>query len=53
MSYLTPQEAADLLGVATKTLAQWRTQKRGPKFYHVGRLVRYRAEDINEWVESR
>jgi excisionase family DNA binding protein len=36
-----------------KTLQAWRSRGGGPPFVKVGRLVRYRAEDVKAWVESR
>jgi len=32
------------------TLANWRNQKRGPKFYMVGRKPIYRPEDIEAFL---
>ena len=43
---LTPREAAEILGVPEGTLAQWRSQRRGPLFIKLeSRLVRYRLAD--------
>lgn len=36
-----------------KTLQAWRTSGKGPRFVKVGRLVRYRQEDVQAWIESR
>jgi excisionase family DNA binding protein len=48
---LTPKEAADLLGVPEGTLAQWRSQRRGPSYIKLeGRLVRYRASDLENYL---
>ena len=43
---LTPEETSAFLGVSVETLAQWRSQRRGPHFTKVGRLVRYRLSDL-------
>ncbi len=48
---LTPGDVAAYLGVPTGTLANWRYQGVGPPFVHVGRLVRYRAEDVDTWIQ--
>jgi excisionase family DNA binding protein len=49
---LTPDEAAELLGVEVQTLAVWRTTGRyGLPFVTVGRSVRYKAADIEKWIE--
>ncbi len=52
---LTPVEAGRLLGgYSPAALAQLRYTGRGPKFVKVSsRAVRYRASDLNEWIESR
>jgi excisionase family DNA binding protein len=50
-SLLTPKQVAELLGLPEGTLAQWRSQRRGPLYIKLGgRLVRYRASDVEEWV---
>jgi len=53
-SLLTPRQAAEFLGVPEGTLAQWRSQRRGPPFIKLElRLVRYRVLDLEAWLESR
>ncbi len=49
---LTPNEVSDYLCVPTTTLANWRYLGQGPPFAHVGRHVRYRADDLDAWVRS-
>lgn len=52
--YLTDLETAQLLGVRPQTLAVWRMNGRhNLPFVKVGRCVRYRLADINEWLQSR
>ena len=50
---MDPSEVSEYLGVPTGTLANWRYQGRGPVFVRVGRHVRYRAEDVGEWLTMR
>jgi excisionase family DNA binding protein len=51
---LTPKQAAEFLGVPDGTLAQWRSQRRGPVFIKLeGRLVRYRARDLETYIAER
>lgn len=51
---LTPDETAKRLGILTKTLEVWRcTQRYDLPFVKVGRLVRYRENDIEAFIESR
>ena len=48
---LTPKEASQLLGIPDGTLAQWRSQKRGPQYIKLeGRLVRYRTSDLEAYM---
>jgi excisionase family DNA binding protein len=51
---LTPKEASEFLNVPEGTLAQWRSQMRGPAFVKLeGRLVRYRKPDLEGYVNSK
>ena len=50
---LWPDQVAEMLGVPTGTLANWRYQARGPAFVTVGRHVRYRRSDVAEWIAER
>ncbi len=48
---LTPRQAAEFLSVRESTLAQWRSQQRGPLYIKLeGRLVRYRASDVEDYL---
>ena len=50
-SLLTPREAAGFLGIPESTLAQWRSQRRGPPYIKLElRLVRYRRADLEGWL---
>lgn len=44
--YLTPTEAAALLGLSVKGLEGMRAAGRGPKFLKVGGRIRYRRSDL-------
>jgi excisionase family DNA binding protein len=48
---VSPQEAAERLGLQVSTLANWRWCGRGPRFLRVGRRVRYRLADLTAWME--
>jgi hypothetical protein len=51
---LKPEDAALFIGVAVGTLAQWRSQRRGPPFVKIERrLVRYRLADLEAYLASR
>ncbi len=45
--------AAAFLGLARRTLEIWRCKKKGPPYFKVGSLVRYRRADLQEWLDSR
>jgi hypothetical protein len=45
-AFLDTRAAAELLGVSPKTLEAWRARGAGPRYTRVGRLVRYRREDL-------
>lgn len=48
---LTTKQAGKFLGVPPGTLAQWRSERRGPPYIKLeGRLVRYRAADLQDYL---
>ena len=50
---LTAEELADFLDVPIKTLYAWRYRGEGPVGFRVGRHIRYRWIDVEEWIEDR
>lgn len=50
---LTIQELAEYLGVPVTTLYQWRYRREGPPGFRVGRHVRYRRADVEDWIEQQ
>ena len=42
-------EAAQLLGLSVSTLRNWRFAGVGPKYYKVGRAVRYDRNDLRQF----
>ena len=44
---------AKQLDCEVKTLQAWRCRGGGPPFVRVGRLIRYKPDDVQAWVESR
>jgi len=50
---MTPQEVADFLAVPVLTLQTWRAKRKGPRVYRVGRHVRYRVADVEEWLDAQ
>lgn len=53
LALLSPRDVARFTGLSVHTLAVWRTKNAGPRYCKAGRLVRYKAEDLDTWLESR
>lgn len=49
---LTDIEVAARLGVSRFTVRSWRIKGVGPRFLKLGRAVRYRPEDVDEYVQQ-
>ena len=49
---LSTEETADFLGISKNTLYEWIVQKRIPHL-KVGRLVKFRREELDEWLKKR
>jgi excisionase family DNA binding protein len=52
-SWLSPEDLANELGVPTRTVYGWRTKGHGPRGHRIGRHVRFRRQDVDEWLETR
>jgi predicted DNA-binding transcriptional regulator AlpA len=50
---LSTEEVAEVLGKPPRTLRQWRYVGAGPKYLKVGATVRYRARDVESWLEAQ
>jgi hypothetical protein len=46
-------EVAEYLAVPVNTLRYWRTLGRGPRCSRLGKHLRYRAGDVQAWVDSQ
>lgn len=49
----TTEQAANFLGISPRTLESMRWKGTGPKYVKVGRLVRYRIDDLESYISSR
>lgn len=47
---LTPAQVSEMTGLAPSTLANWRVLGKGPAWFKIGRLVRYRPEAVEAWL---
>lgn len=44
--------ASLFLGVARQTMANWRSQRRGPVYHKLYRRVVYRLSDLEDFIQS-
>lgn len=51
--WLTRPEVGERLKVAPKTLAQWASQGKGPRYALIGGFTRYRLSDVIAWEEAQ
>lgn len=47
-----PKELADYLGVPVQTIYPWRTKHYGPPGRRIGKHLRFRPADVEQWVAS-
>ena len=50
---LSPAELADYVGVPVRTVYQWNHSGTGPAPIKIGRHVRYRATDVESWINGK
>lgn len=48
----TPAELAEQVFVPVATVYQWNSKGTGPRYIRVGRHVRYRQSDIDDWLDA-
>jgi excisionase family DNA binding protein len=49
---LSAEDVAELTGLSTETLAQWRSQRRGIPYLKIGRRVRYDVTDVQAYLRG-
>lgn len=47
------KEVSAYLGVPVQTIYQWRSKGYGPPGCRMGKYVRYRPEDVMQWVAEQ
>ena len=52
-AFFSVSDLATYLGVPVSTLYLWRTRGKGPRAFKVGKLVKYRREDVAAWLEAQ
>jgi hypothetical protein len=53
MSLLNQREAANYLRLSERTLERMRLLGTGPRYVKASRLIRYRDEDLENWIAAR
>jgi excisionase family DNA binding protein len=53
LSPVDTTEAAKILGLSKSTLEKARLYGGGPPFLKLGRLVKYRPADLDDWLNAR
>ena len=53
LSLLNEYDVARITGLSVASVRRWRFLKQGPRYLKIGSAVRYKAEDIAAWLESR
>lgn len=52
-SLMTEKQLSAQLHASLASVRRWRLLGRGPRFVKLGSLVRYRPEDIEDWINTR
>ena len=50
---LNEHDVAAYFRVSVQTVRKWGYEGNGPKYLKIGASVRYRREDLDEWLNSR
>lgn len=49
---MTEKEAAERYGISVRTFQAWRVKGSGPSYCKIGRSVRYRQSDLNDFIKK-
>ena len=52
-SLLNEFDVARVTGLSVASVRRWRLLKQGPRYLKLGSAVRYKADDISAWLETR
>ena len=50
---ISAQDLAEYLAVPVATFYAWRYRRQGPPGLRVGKHLRYRSIDVEEWIENQ
>lgn len=51
--WLSREEVAGRLKLPVKTVAQWASQGKGPKYSKIGKFARYKMSDLVAWENAQ
>lgn len=51
--WLTTDELADWLRIPIGTIYDWRAKGEGPVAYRLGRHLRWRRDDVEDWLQDQ
>jgi predicted DNA-binding transcriptional regulator AlpA len=49
---LNEKEAAQRLGLSVATLRTWRCREKGPRFFRLGKAIRYSEDEIAQFLSE-
>jgi hypothetical protein len=52
-AFIPTAHAAAYLGSSPGVMLNWRSQRRGPRYYGKNDFVRYRLSDLDDWMSAR
>jgi predicted DNA-binding transcriptional regulator AlpA len=50
--YATDTDIARIYSISVKTLRKWRLFGRGPRYYRLGRAVRYDISEVDQYIRT-
>lgn len=50
---LTERDVARITSLSVASVRRWRLRQEGPRYLKIGSAVRYRPEEVAEWLKSR
>lgn len=49
---LDKKQLAEKLNISVKTIDLWMRSGKGPRFIRIGKLVRFKKQDVEEFIEN-
>ncbi len=51
--FITTEELRTKYGLHPRTMANWRTQRKGPSYIKAGRKILYSTEELENWLKKQ